>query len=148
MSCPRGIKAVVPLSQGVFLFLRLTRVLKYPTSQLGHCELSWGLYWAPLKFLKLTHWVLVISCCKRYCLVGLAHWNTLTGHHTSEWLVYFCLCTESRGHNTVSKVGQDPLPLGEVGRACPIEKWYSVNNRSCHFSGIWPDLIPEPIPES
>ena len=25
-----------------------TRVLKYPTSQLSHCELSPGLYWSPL----------------------------------------------------------------------------------------------------
>ena len=59
-----------------------------------------------------------------------------------------CLCTGSRDRNTVSKAGQDPLPLGEAGQARPIEKWYSVNNWSCHFSGIQPDLTPEPIPES
>ena len=80
--------------------------------------------------------------------MGLAHQNTLTGHCTGEWLVYLCSCTKSRSHNIVSKAGQDPLPLGEAGRACPIEKWYSFNNRSCRFSGIWLDLIPEPILES
>ena len=44
----KGIKAVAPLSRGVFLFLQLTGVLKYPTSQLSHCELSPGLYRTPL----------------------------------------------------------------------------------------------------
>ena len=46
--CPGGIKAVAPLSRGVFLFLWLTGVLKYPTSQMSHRELSPGLYRTPL----------------------------------------------------------------------------------------------------
>ena len=145
MSWPRGIKVVVPLSREVFLFLQLTGALKYPTSQLSHCQLSPG---TSVVSEKLTHRVLVISCCKWYCPVGLAHRNTLTGHRTGKWLVYLSLCTKLPGRNTVSKAGQHPLPLGEAGWARPIKKWYSVDNLSCHFSRIWLDLIPEPILES
>ena len=79
--------------------------------------------------------------------MGLAHRSTLTRYRTSKWLIYLRLCTGLRGCNTVSKAGQDPLPLGEAGPAQPIEKWYSVDNQSCRFSRIWPDPIPELIPE-
>ena len=79
--------------------------------------------------------------------MGLAHRSTLTRHHTGKWLVYLHSCTGSCGRNTVSKAWQDPLPMGEAGRACPIEKWYSVDNRSCRFSGIQPEPIPELILE-